>query len=98
MPGRATMSLPGPALPGPAISFAAGLLGGPNAQIWMADVLIGLEPNAPADRRLGARLSRALRTVNAMTTNHRELACGGVSAALTGFGWYWVGHATGRFP
>jgi hypothetical protein len=33
---------------GPAISFATRLLGAPNAQIWMANVLIGLEPNVRA--------------------------------------------------
>jgi hypothetical protein len=46
-----------PALAGPAISFAARLLGAPNAQIWMADVPIGLEPDVRADRRVGARSS-----------------------------------------
>jgi len=52
--GRATMSLSAPALAGPAISFAARLPGAPNAQIWMADVPIGLKPNVRADRRLYA--------------------------------------------
>jgi len=40
---------------GPAISFATGLAGAQNAQIWMASVLIGIEPDVRAERRLRAR-------------------------------------------
>jgi hypothetical protein len=42
--GQATMSLSALALAVPAISFVAGPLGTPNAQVWMADVLIGSSP------------------------------------------------------
>jgi hypothetical protein len=55
------MSLPASTMAGPAISFATGLVGAQNAQIWMASVLIGIEPDARAERRLSeAHLGEAL--------------------------------------
>ncbi len=53
------MSLPAPAMAGPASSFATRLAGAQNAQIRMASVLIGIEPDIRAEHFGGsARVSQ----------------------------------------
>jgi hypothetical protein len=50
MPGQGQDVVAGPTMARPAISLATGLTGAQNAQIWMADGLIGFEPDVRSER------------------------------------------------